>query len=199
MNIGLDEKVGKEAVALARQVIDSYVRGSAPDADIPSDFNILAGAFVTLHTHPARQLRGCVGIPEPVMSLGDAIIRAALGACQDPRFPPLREDEVERITVEVSILTPPKRLEAEDPATILHSITVGRDGLIIERGGHRGLLLPQVPVEWGWDAEEYLENLCRKAGLKPKDWKDAELFSFESIIFTESEPRGEVEMVGNLS
>ncbi len=195
MNIGSDDRVGKEAVALARQVIESYVRGNAPDADIPSDFNTLAGAFVTLHTHPDRQLRGCVGIPEPVMSLGDAIIRAAVSACQDPRFPPLRLDEVDGVVVEVSILTPPQRIVAEGPADIIRSIVIGRDGLIIEKHGQRGLLLPQVPVEWGWDPEQYLENLCRKAGLRPDDWKDAELYSFESIIFTETEPRGDVEMV----
>ncbi len=198
MNTGFDESVGTAAVALARQVIDSYVSGRTPEADVPKDFDVLAGAFVTLHTHPERQLRGCVGIPEPVMSLGDAVIRAAVGACDDPRFPPLRSDEADRLVVEVSILTPPASIEAEDPATILQSIDVGRDGLIIDKQGRRGLLLPQVPVEWGWDAEEYLENLCRKAGLKPGDWKDAELFSFESIIFSEKEPRGDVAMVGEV-
>jgi len=94
--------------------------------------------------------------------------------------------------VEVTVLTPPELITATTPEEIKGSIVIGRDGLIIEKGYYRGLLLPQVPVEWGWDVDEYLVNLCYKAGLPPDAWKQARIYRFQGEIFSETEPYGEV-------
>jgi hypothetical protein len=115
-------------------------------------------------------------------------------AFEDPRFPPLIEDEVSEITVEVSVLTPPEKINVDSPKEYPEKIKVGRDGLIIARGYRRGLLLPQVPLEWGWDSEEFLIQTCFKAGLPPDSWllSDTDIYSFRAIIFTEETPRGQV-------
>ena len=166
---------GSEAVGLARAAIDSEVLGTRFD-NVASDarFREESGAFVTLSTHPGHDLRGCIGYPMPFFQLGWAIEEAARAACHDPRFPDLGEDEVDRVTVEVTV--------------------VGRDGLIIEYRGNRGLLLPQVPVEWGWDAEEYLAHLSMKAGLPPDAWTypGVTISSFRGEIYKETSPRGDV-------
>ncbi len=141
---------GSEAVGLARAAIDSEVLGTRFD-NVASDarFREESGAFVTLSTHPGHDLRGCIGYPMPFFQLGWAIEEAARAACHDPRFPDLGEDEVDRVTVEVTVLTVPERIRAGSPAELLSEVVVGCDGLIIEYRGNRGLLLPQVPVEWG--------------------------------------------------
>ena len=134
---------GSEAVGLARAAIDSEVLGTRFDHET-SDARFMeeSGAFVTLSTHPGHELRGCIGYPMPFFQLGRAIEE-----CHDPRFPDLGEDEVDRVTVEVTVLTVPERIRAGSPAELLSEVVVGRDGLIIEYRGNRGLLLPQVPVE----------------------------------------------------
>ena len=105
---------------------------------------------------------------------------AGAAALEDPRFPPVRPDELARIDVEVSVLTPPARIA--DPGRI----EVGRHGLVVTRGAHRGLLLPQVALEWGWTREEFLAHTCRKAGLPLDAWREgAQVFAFEAEIFGE--------------
>ena len=186
---------GKLAVRLARAAIDYAVKGEEmPDMDIPVIFNEKSGAFVTLNTHPAHDLRGCIGYPTPHFPLMISILKGAEGATQDPRFPPLREDELESIVVEVSLLTPPELITVASPEEYLNKVVIGRDGLVVERGMNRGLLLPQVPVEWGWDVEEFLAHTCNKAGLPPNAWLDpsTNIYAFTGEIFTETEPRGEV-------
>jgi uncharacterized protein (TIGR00296 family) len=152
------------------------------------------GAFVTLHTFPNHDLRGCIGIPLPVMPLKDAIIEGAKSATRDPRFPPLEERELDNIIIEVTILTKPELIEIEDPKDYPSKIKIGRDGLIVEQGFYKGLLLPQVPVEQRWDKEAFLSHTCMKAGLNPDAWfdKNIKISKFSGQIFTETSPRGEI-------
>lgn len=187
---------GEKAVRFARRVIDAYVRGeSIPKTDLDSVFKEKRGVFVTIHTYPSHMLRGCIGIPEPIMSLQDALVEAATSATRDPRFSPLSERELDDIIIEVTILTPPKLLEVSTPKEYLSKIKIGRDGLIVRQGGYSGLLLPQVPVEEKWDVEEFLANTCMKAWLPPDAWLDrnTKIYTFSGQIFTELEPRGKIE------
>lgn len=196
----LKPEEGRKAVKYARKIIDEFVRKGEvriSDENLDGVFRKKSGAFVTILTYPDRNLRGCIGIPEPVYELKDAIRESAISATQDPRFPPLGENELEKVIVEVTILTPPKLIEVKNPREYLDLIKIGRDGLIAERGMYRGLLLPQVPVEWDWDVEEFLAQTCLKAGLPPDAWidKDTKIYSFQGQIFAEKEPYGEVEEV----
>ena len=187
---------GIKAVRYARRVIDSYVKGEEiPDEDLGKKFREKSGSFVTILTYPDRNLRGCIGIPEPVYDLKKSLAESAKSATQDPRFPPLKEEELSNVIVEVTILTPPKLVEVKNPREYLEKIKVGRDGLIVEKGFYRGLLLPQVPVEWGWDVEEFLSQTCIKAGLPPDAWidEDTKIYSFQGQIFAEKTPYGEIE------
>ena len=185
---------GKQAVSFARAVIDHYVESlPLPSMKLSSLFEENRGAFVTLHAYPHHDLRGCIGIPLPIMPLKDAIVEGATSATRDPRFPPLQESELNAIIVEVTILTKPEEIAVGTPQEYLNKIEIGRDGLIVEQGFFKGLLLPQVPVEQGWDKEEFLSHTCMKAGLSPDAWlKGAEVSCFEGQIFKETEPKGEV-------
>lgn len=186
---------GKLAVALARASIDKAVKGvKMPDIKIPEIFTKKSGAFVTLNTYPDHELRGCIGYPEPHFSLRDSLVNSAEGATRDPRFPRLVQNELDKIIVEVSLLTPPELIMVKNPKEYLDKVKIGRDGLIIEHSFFRGLLLPQVPVEWKWDVETYLGHTCMKAGLYPDAWLDkmTKLYRFEAEIFSEEKPRGEV-------
>jgi len=186
---------GKKAVGFARSIIENHVKKTPyPPFNLINVFSEKQGAFVTLHTHPHHDLRGCIGIPLPVMSLKDAIIEGAQSATRDPRFPPLREDEFDKIIIEVTILTKPEIIKVDDPKDYLSNVEIGRDGLIVEQGFYKGLLLPQVPVEQGWDKEEFLSHACMKAGLLPDAWfdKSTKISKFSGQIFTEIKPRGEI-------
>lgn len=185
---------GELAVRIARKAIEVETLEREPEKlDVPEIFQMKRGAFVTLNTYPGLELRGCIGYPEPIYSLGATIIRAAQGACHDPRFPTLMSDELDRILVEVSILTPPRELRVER-RELPSAIKVGRDGLIAESGPFRGLLLPQVPVEWEWDEETFLCHTCLKAGLTPDCWLDSrtKIYSFQGEVFSEERPQGRV-------
>ncbi len=140
------------------------------------------GVFVTLRKNG---LRGCIGFPLPVMSLGDAVIEAARSAANDPRFPPLQESELDEVEIEVSVLTVPEKLEEPGP----EKVEVGKDGLIIDYKGRRGLLLPQVAPEHGMDSEEFLNAVCEKAGLPPGTWKRerAVVKTFQAEVFSEGD------------
>ncbi len=187
--------LGEAAVRFASRCVRDEVSGTG-DCSPPDEagFDENRGVFVTLNRHPSGELRGCIGYPYPVMPLSDALSGAARSACHDPRFPDLHPSELDGITVGVTILTVPEELEAEGPEGIPDLVEIGRDGLIIECMGRRGLLLPQVPVEWGWDKIEYLEHLSAKAGL-PKDawtWDGTKLYAFGGTIFSETSPGGEI-------
>ncbi len=190
------DEEGRLAVKIARETIDNFVHARPlPTLNVPERFNEKAGAFVTLNTFPEGELRGCIGYPSPFFPLIKALVKAAEGACEDPRFPPLQRDEVDRVLVEVSLLSRPELVDVRRPKEYPHAIAIGRDGLIVAQGPARGLLLPQVPVEWRWSPEEFLSEACMKAGLLPDAWLDdaTRIYSFQAEIFSEVGPRGSVE------
>ena len=128
-------------------------------------------------------------------SLFNALEDAAISAAtKDPRFPAVKSKELDSITFEVTILTPPKKVVVSKPEEYLSKIKVGRDGLIVKHGFYSGLLLPQVPVEYGWNEKEFLEYTCEKAGLPKNYWKNSEteIQKFEGIVFKEENPNGTV-------
>lgn len=136
------------------------------------------GAFVTLTIRD--RLRGCIGHIVGDRPLFETIGEMAEAAAfEDPRFPPLTAREFEAVTIEISILSP--LTPCPDPALV----EVGRHGLLVRRGVFSGLLLPQVPVEWGWNREQFLDQTCLKAGMRPGCWQlpDAELYWFEAEVF----------------
>jgi len=191
--LSLDE--GRKAVVFARDIIEDYVKNKkTSDSILEGIFNENQGAFVTLHTYPNHDLRGCIGIPLPVMKLYEAILEGAKSATRDPRFPPLDISELESVIVEVTILTKPEIIKVDNPKEYLKQIEIGRDGLIVEQGYYKGLLLPQVPIEQNWDVEEFLSHTCMKAGLLPDAWFDnnTKILKFSGQIFAEQKPRGEV-------
>jgi len=195
VGIILTENEGKIAVKLARDTIETYLKSGrtidGSETVLPSVFNENRGVFVTLTKD--ELLRGCIGHPYPDSSLKYAITDSAISAAfRDPRFPPLHTDEMKRIVVEVTILTPPKRIEAS-PKELPGKIEIGRHGLIVKKGYHQGLLLPQVAPENDMDEIDFLSHTCLKAGLEYDAWlMGAEVYSFEGQIFAEKEPNGEV-------
>jgi hypothetical protein len=189
----LSKEEGKQAVTLARNIVESTVKKESTESyTLPNVFNKKHGSFVTLHTASNHLLRGCIGIPESIMSLQKAITEAAISVTHDPRFPPLSSDELSTIIIEVSILSPPEQIQVTQPKEYLNQIEIGRDGLIVEQGFHKGLLLPQVPVEQDWDKETFLSQTCLKAGLLPDAWfdKQTKIFTFTGQIFSEEKPYG---------
>jgi len=199
---------GQFAVKLARQAVQTFIETGekiSPPKEFPKSFREKSGVFVTLKTvredKIEKTLRGCIGYPLPYLPLIEAIIDSAINsATKDSRFyppfgpGPVTSEELSSIVFEVSILTPPELLEVENPEEYLEKIKIGRDGLIVERGNFRGLLLPQVPVEWKWNVEEFLEHTCNKAYLPTDCWKkpDTKIYAFQGIIFEEIEPEGEI-------
>ncbi len=185
-----------------RENIEFYLKNNRriliPDK-IKEKFSNKYGAFVTLNRYnvSGNPLRGCIGYIEPTYSLYDVIHKVSISsATEDPRFPSVSLDEMDNIVIELSILTPPKLLEVDDPKEYIGKIVIGRDGLIAEKGMRRGLLLPQVPVDHGrnWDVETFLSQTCSKAWLDSNAWKEksTKIYSFQAILFEEKEPRGEV-------
>ena len=168
---------------------DSDISPQNPDFDLMDEKR---GVFVTLRK--GDSLRGCIGLPYPDFKLKNALERAAEGAIDDPRFQRLRSDELDRVTIEVTILTEPKEIKFEDEKELKENIKLGKHGLIIKSGFKEGLLLPQVPIEQGWDVEQYLQNLCLKASLDINKWKenDVEISSFQGQIFSENTPGGKI-------
>jgi len=164
---------------LAHTSIEARLRGEKPDV-IPPNEHLAErrGAFTTLHVD--GQLRGCIGYVFPVATLYQTVAEtAAAAAFEDPRFPPVGKEEAPRLQIEISVLSPLKPIEAED-------VVVGKHGLVVTYMSRRGLLLPQVPLEWGWDREMFLEQTCIKAGVPPDAWKKgAKLEAFTAEVFGE--------------
>jgi uncharacterized protein (TIGR00296 family) len=186
---------GKKAVVFARNVIEDHVKGiKLSDVELSEPFLQKKGSFVTIHTYPDHDLRGCIGIPLPVMSLKDAIVEAARSATHDPRFSNLSEEELSSIIVEVTVMTEPELINVKDPKEYLDEIKLGRDGLIVEQGFNKGLLLPQVPIEQNWDVEDFLSHTCIKAGLMPDAWfnSDTKIYRFSGQVFSELKPNGKI-------
>ncbi len=180
----LSDDQKRRLIEVARQSLHAAVAGGPPPDLGTDDAELLElrGAFVTLKK--AGELRGCIGYIEPRVPLIQAVAdNAESAALHDPRFTPVTPDELPAIEFEISALTPLV------PVHDSEEIEVGRHGLVISQGPNRGLLLPQVPVEWGWDREEFLEHTCLKAGLSPEAWRreDVELLCFEAEVFSEVE------------
>lgn len=190
---------GKILVSIARDAVDSAVRGDEPSVrtSMPGTegqfLNAKRGAFVTL-TDGEEKLRGCIGIPYPVKPLGEAVFEAAVGAAtRDPRFQRVEPQELDTLTVEVSALTQPEELKVR-PADLPKHVRIGTDGLIVSGMGTSGLLLPQVATEYEASPETFLSMTCEKAGLFPDSWLRGNLVvrRFQAEVFTEMTPRGAV-------
>ncbi|MBS3107504.1 TIGR00296 family protein [Candidatus Woesearchaeota archaeon] len=175
----LTKKEGEELLKLAR--------ASIYDKEIKiKDKGEKCGVFVTIYSAEDHSLRGCIGYPEPIMPLKEAVVAAAKAAAfEDPRFGPLEKEE--KIKMEISILTVPELIKVASPKEYPKNIEIGKDGLILRHDGYQGLLLPQVAVEDHMDAELFLENVCLKAGLSQDAWLDAgvKIYKFQAQIFRE--------------
>ncbi len=183
---------GEKAVKLARRAIEHYLDTRKVLTErLSGVFEEKRGVFTTLTKH--GELRGCIGFPYPIKRLDQAIIESAIAAAiDDPRFEPVRLSEMDEIEVEVTVLTPPEKIEAK-PKDLPKHVEIGRHGLMVKMGPFSGLLLPQVAVEYNFDAEEFLSQTCMKAGLPPDCWlTGAEVYRFEGQIFKEEKPRGKI-------
>jgi hypothetical protein len=196
----LSDAEGKFLIKLARNTAKTYLetgKTPKPPSDTPKKLFENCGVFVTINLVRGKRkdLRGCIGYPYPTSPLVNAVIDNAINAAtQDPRFEPLDKTELDRVVFEVSVLTPPEPVTVDKPEEYVKQIKVGEHGLIVEKAFCKGLLLPQVPVEWGWCEEEFLCQCCIKAGLPPDSWltKGAKISRFSAIVFEEEAPNGEV-------
>ncbi len=172
-------------LSLARRTLLAHLQGSEPEVTGVDSETVREHrpAFVTLRTRATCELRGCIGEVIARRPLIESVAKMAVAAgTQDPRFPPVSPDELERLTIEISALTAMTPISPDE-------VVVGKHGLMISKGHYSGLLLPQVPVEQGWNREEYLRGLCAKAGLPSDAWRDddVELRSFEAEVWGEGE------------
>jgi AmmeMemoRadiSam system protein A len=182
----LSDGARRHLLALARRAIVGQLTGEASaDEDLGelrAELERCCGAFVTL-TGPDGRLRGCVGMPEPVYRLDQAVAHAAVAAAvHDRRFEPVEEAELAGLRLHVSVLGPLTPIAPGE-------IEVGVHGLVMRCDGRSGLLLPQVASDRGWDRERFLEETCRKAGLPPGTWRRPEcvLMAFTATVFGEGE------------
>ena len=193
-DIQLSDSDGTLLVKTARRAVTEFLSNGNRiklESDLEEKFSFNSGVFVTLNN--PNGLRGCIGFPMPEKKLSHAVVEGAIAAAtEDPRFPSVKTNELNDIVFEVTVLTPPVEIDVSDPTEYLEKIKVGRDGLIIRHSFSSGLLLPQVPVEYGWDVEEFLQHTCEKAGLTKDIWKNenVKIEKFEGIIFKEETPNG---------
>ena len=193
-DIQLSDSDGVFLVKTARIAVTEFLSNGKKmklESEYEGKFSFNSGVFVTLNNPDG--LRGCIGFPMPEKKLSHAIVDGAIAAAtEDPRFPSVKTNELNDIVFEVTVLTPPIEIDVYDPMEYLEKIKVGRDGLIIRHSFSSGLLLPQVPVEYGWNTEEFLQHTCEKAGLARDTWKNesVKIEKFEGIIFKEETPNG---------
>ena len=192
----ISDEDGEVIVKTARKIVTEFLKNKTKielSERFRKSYSFNAGVFVTLNNK--KGLRGCIGYPLPDRQFFSALEDASIAAStEDPRFPPVKESELSSIIFEVTILTPPEKITVNDPQQYLSKIVIGRHGLIIKYGFNSGLLLPQVPIEYGWTVNEFLEHTCEKAGLGRDYWKnpDVEIQKFEGVVFKEIEPLGKV-------
>ena len=181
MSSELTPQQERALLELARKAIENHLEagGRFRLEDRDPVFREKRGAFVTLKI--GGELRGCIGYPLPYKALDEAVAEMAVAAAsQDYRFEPLTPEELARTTIEISVLTVPKPVGSPD------EVEVGRHGIVVSKGSRQGLLLPQVPGEYGWSREEFLRHGCLKAGLPPDEWKKgARIEVFEARVFSE--------------
>ncbi|MFX1512077.1 MAG: TIGR00296 family protein [Promethearchaeota archaeon] len=188
---------GQELIQLARKAILKFLDKNEkinPPENVSPVLHEPSGVFCTLNTLSGG-LRGCIGHPYPDSPLVNALIDSAISAAtRDPRFPPVKLEEMKKLTIDVTVLTPPKLLEVNHPKEYLEKIIIGKHGLIAEKGPRKGLLLPQVPISWNWDVEEFLAHTCQKAFLPMMAWteKDTKIYIFEGQVFEEEKPDGSI-------
>ena len=193
MNFTITEQEKALLLAEARETIAAKLEGRQPQyrregalqkavADGASVLSKPCGAFVTLHRREGRKLRGCIGRMSAAAPLEKTVrVMALEAAFSDPRFPPLEASELSGVEIEISALSP------MEPCADPRSVTVGVHGLYLTHRGRGGVLLPQVPVEQGWNRDEYLDYICVKAGLPPRSYEapGAELYTFTAVVFGE--------------
>jgi len=193
--------VGRFLVKLARSAVREYLsRGRIldPPSDTPPELlRDNYGVFTTIEVKRGDryQLRGCIGFPRGYQNVARATIASAIAACcEDPRFPPMKLKELDSVVFEVSILSPLKTLSVARPKDYLNLVVIGRHGVVVERGPYSGLLLPQVPVEYCWDVQEYLMEACAKAFLPGDCWLEegTTIMVYEAQVFREVDVEGEV-------
>jgi AmmeMemoRadiSam system protein A len=187
VHLSVDDR--KALLLIARNSIAAAFRGGEVQSKPAGQPRLLepSGAFVTLHLH--GELRGCIGYIEALYPLYETVAEVAQKAAfEDPRFPPLGEAELKQVEIEISVLSPLKKIT--DP----NEVEVGKHGLVIDAGYTRGLLLPQVAVEYGWNREQFLSSTARKAGLPSNAWKkpDISLYVFTSDVFAESQEQADL-------
>ena len=179
----LSREERRELLAIARAAIEAALRKETLSYDafeVTPEMERRAGVFVTLRD--GGDLRGCIGVLEPGEPLYRAVASAGVSsALGDPRFPAVTAAELRRLSLEISVLSP------FEPVASVDEIVVGRHGLVARAGHRAGLLLPQVPTEFGWTREEYLDHLCLKAGLPPGQWRDGTVRfeKFTADVFSE--------------
>jgi hypothetical protein len=188
---------GEFLVELARKAISYYLEKLVPIKAPPVGYPKLKqkrGVFCTLLTNPDLHLRGCMGLIYPGRDLLNTTIEASCSAAQDPRFLPLKQEELDRVIVELSILGNFEKILVYEPRDYLNEIKLNEDGLYLKYKYYSALFLPQVPIEQKWDLKTYLSQLCIKAGLKEDAWinKPIRLYKFKTQIFRETEPNGNV-------
>jgi uncharacterized protein (TIGR00296 family) len=183
----ISDKAGEYLVDIAKQTIEHYIK-TKEKLEIPEDYPIeldeKLGVFVTLNKN--NELRGCIGYAEPIESAINATIEVAIAAAfRDPRFSAVTKDEFPILDLEVTVLTKPELIVVAHPDQYFDEIEIGRDGLIIQKGYSRGLLLPQVATENAFSIEEFLENTCMKAGISADSWMDesCDVYRFQGQIF----------------
>lgn len=188
----------RELVNIARKTIEDFFKTGKLSIKGDKRFQDKRGVFVTIHSYPNNELRGCVGFPSAKYPLCEAVQRAVVEAAfHDSRFPPVSKEELDNLVFEVSVLDTPQFLNGLSPEEKFRKIEKGKDGLILEHGWRKGLFLPQV---WDdiHDKKEFLEALCWKAGLTP-DYafdKDTKLYKFQVRAFKEVEPKGRIIEIG---
>jgi uncharacterized protein len=194
----ISDTEGEQLVRIARKAVEVYLQ----EAIILSTERVASsdrmGVFVTLNYLNGmgeEKLRGCIGIPLPEKQLFQSVVEAAIAAATaDPRFPPLDKTELLTTIFELSFLTPPQIIQVKNPIEYYEHIKVGRDGLILKWERGSGLLLPQVARELNWNIDEYLSNICHKAGTISDSWTrpGIKLYKFQAHVYRESEPGGNV-------
>ena len=183
----ISDRAGYYLVDLSKECIRHFLETGhqmAKPEKYPLELDEELGVFVTLNKN--NNLRGCIGYAEPIRTAIDATMEVALAAAfNDPRFPQVSEEEFEKLDFEVTVLTKPEIIEVAHYEQYLDEIEIGRDGLIIQKGYARGLLLPQVAVENAFTTEEFLEHTCMKAGISADSWMDAscDVLKFQGQIF----------------
>ena len=183
----ISERAGNYLVELAKEAISHYLE-TGEKLPIPEDYPIeldeKLGVFVTLNEN--NMLRGCIGYAEPIEPAINATIEVAIAAAfNDPRFNAITKDEFEKLDFEVTVLTKPEMIIVAHPDQYFEEIEIGVDGLIIQKGYSRGLLLPQVATENAFGIEEFLEHTCMKAGISADSWMDesCDVYKFQGQIF----------------